>query len=292
MEDFSVGRMAELNCISKKALRLYHQKGLLKPVRVDNETGYRYYSYDQCSTIDMIQQLQSLGVSLDEIKQLLDEHNPAKLAELLNVHLAALDKEMMHLSIARQNALQLLDSYQTFQDKPMCDQIILEQIGKRSILSFDIFNANARNLNNDAEVFLEEWELNLRFTKQHMFSQDIPLSLFHRIGCRIAQKNLEQRRFAFDSSFVLIDDEALAGVYATDTIPAGKFLTLYKSHYVDSGGSNAEVRGLHELLDYADEHSFELTGDYFGEIIAETPAFLYEGREMLFKLQIPVTVAH
>ena len=27
---------------------------------------------------------------------------------------------------------------------------------------------------------------------------------------------------------------------------------------------------------------------YYGEIIAETPAFHYEGREMLYKLEVPV----
>ncbi|MEG0504947.1 MAG: MerR family transcriptional regulator, partial [Raoultibacter sp.] len=52
MVEFSIGRMAALNCVSEKALRLYQQKGLLTPVRVDETTGYRYYSYEQCSTID------------------------------------------------------------------------------------------------------------------------------------------------------------------------------------------------------------------------------------------------
>lgn len=58
MNDLATGKFAELNCITKKTLRLYHGMGLLKPHRVDEETGYRFYSYDQCSTIDMIQQLQ------------------------------------------------------------------------------------------------------------------------------------------------------------------------------------------------------------------------------------------
>ena len=34
------GKMAELNCVSKKTLRLYREMGLLKPVQVDEVTGY------------------------------------------------------------------------------------------------------------------------------------------------------------------------------------------------------------------------------------------------------------
>ena len=73
------GKMAELSCVSKKTLRLYREMGLLKPVDVfDEVTGYCFYSYDQCSTIDMIQQLQTLGISLAEIKELLEGDDSAE----------------------------------------------------------------------------------------------------------------------------------------------------------------------------------------------------------------------
>ena len=48
------------------------------------------------------------------------------------------------------------------------------------------------------------------------------------------------------------------------------------------------MSGLNLLLDYAEERGLTVAGDYYGEIIAETPAFHYEGREMLYKLEVPV----
>ena len=55
-------------------------------------------------------------------------------------------------------------------------------------------------------------------------------------------------------------------------------------------GSNAELQGHKTLLAYAEKHHFAIAGDYLGEIIADTPAFDFDGRNMLFKQQIPIAV--
>lgn len=292
MEEIPTGKMAELNCITKKTLRLYHEMGLLLPKRTDEENGYRYYTYDQCSTIDMIQQLQSLGISLTEIKELLDGADSANLVELLETHRASIDEEMLRLSIARQNATQLLKNYHRFVNKPIYDTVILEHMGERRVLSFPIFNPKALVLDDDVVPFLEEWELNLRLTKRHMLDQGIPLSLFHHVGCRIAKENLEKRNFTLDASFIAIDDALVAAEFDADIFPAGEYLTMYKQSYShgdpEGGKHNAEIDGLNTILSYAEKHGYAVAGDYYGEIIAETPAFHFEGREMLFKLEVPI----
>ena len=42
-----IGELADFSGISTKALRVYEKMELIKPVKVDEETGYRYYSPDQ-----------------------------------------------------------------------------------------------------------------------------------------------------------------------------------------------------------------------------------------------------
>lgn len=37
-----------------------------------------------------------------------------------------------------------------------------------------------------------------------------------------------------------------------------------------------------------DANGFTVAGGYFGQIVADTPAFHYQGREMLFKLTVPI----
>jgi hypothetical protein len=43
----SIGRFAKTGQLSRKALRLYDELGILVPAYVDPGSGYRYYSPDQ-----------------------------------------------------------------------------------------------------------------------------------------------------------------------------------------------------------------------------------------------------
>jgi effector-binding domain-containing protein len=60
-----------------KTIRHYDKIGLLKPARVDSFTKYRYYSANQLPRLNRILALKGLGLSLDQIKMLLDQDLPA-----------------------------------------------------------------------------------------------------------------------------------------------------------------------------------------------------------------------
>jgi DNA-binding transcriptional MerR regulator len=59
--------------ISIKTLHYYDELGLLKPARVDAETGYRYYSVSQLPRLHRIMALRDLGFPLDRIAEALEE---------------------------------------------------------------------------------------------------------------------------------------------------------------------------------------------------------------------------
>jgi len=67
-----IGDFSRLSRVTVKALRYYDEIGLLKPVEVDRFTGYRYYSADQLPRLNRIVVLKNLGLSLEEVAQLLD----------------------------------------------------------------------------------------------------------------------------------------------------------------------------------------------------------------------------
>lgn len=67
-----IGEIADFFGISRKAIRLYEKKGIIKPVKVDAANGYRYYSAEQVQQLNALLELKSLGFSLDEIKMILD----------------------------------------------------------------------------------------------------------------------------------------------------------------------------------------------------------------------------
>ena len=66
-----IGEIAAIFGVSVKALRVYEKMGILKPVKVDEKTGYRYYSPDQVKQLDAVLELRELGFSLAEIQTLL-----------------------------------------------------------------------------------------------------------------------------------------------------------------------------------------------------------------------------
>lgn len=79
-----IGEIADFFGISRKAIRLYEKKGILKPVKVDASNGYRYYSAEQVQQLNALLELKSFGFSLDEIKMILDGKTAeAQLLEML-----------------------------------------------------------------------------------------------------------------------------------------------------------------------------------------------------------------
>jgi effector-binding domain-containing protein len=69
-----IGDFSKLARVTVKALRYYDELGLMKPVKVDEFTGYRYYSASQLTQLYRIIALKDMGLSLEEISRLLQEN--------------------------------------------------------------------------------------------------------------------------------------------------------------------------------------------------------------------------
>lgn len=74
-EIISITEMAKLRNVSTETLRHYDRIDLLKPVYVNPDTGYRYYSITQYEKIGTIRELKNLGMSLGEIKDYFNNRN-------------------------------------------------------------------------------------------------------------------------------------------------------------------------------------------------------------------------
>jgi DNA-binding transcriptional MerR regulator len=68
-----IGDFSRISLVSIKTLRYYDEVGLLHPAKVDDFTGYRYYSFDQLARLHRILALKDLGFALEQIGRLLDE---------------------------------------------------------------------------------------------------------------------------------------------------------------------------------------------------------------------------
>ena len=66
---FTIGEVAKAVDITRKTILNYEAKGLVVPDKKDGSTGNRYYTIDTFTKVRTIRTLQSLGLSLDEIRE-------------------------------------------------------------------------------------------------------------------------------------------------------------------------------------------------------------------------------
>ncbi len=66
-----IGQFSKLTQTTIKTLRYYEQEGLLIPFYIDEYNGYRYYETSQLTEFSKIISLRQLGLSIDDIKNIL-----------------------------------------------------------------------------------------------------------------------------------------------------------------------------------------------------------------------------
>ncbi len=95
---FSIGKLSKVTGVSVQAIRLYQDKGLLKPVYINEESGYRYFDMEGINAVWRVKVLQSAGLSLEEIRQLPKE----SLSDVLDTFMdkkARLEREIKRLQL-------------------------------------------------------------------------------------------------------------------------------------------------------------------------------------------------
>ena len=97
---FKVGEVTKIMGVTRKALLVYEDMGLLVPAVKDKDSGYRYYSADNMTQIHSIRSLQSLGLTLKEIADYYYNTNNinAHLQRLMELR-TTLDKNIQLLQI-------------------------------------------------------------------------------------------------------------------------------------------------------------------------------------------------
>lgn len=91
-----ISEFAKLANTNRRTLIFYDESGLFHPHTV-NDAGYRLYSYDQLYQISFILGLRELGLSINEIKQYLQESDNAVLSKQLRQLDTKIGQQIHHL---------------------------------------------------------------------------------------------------------------------------------------------------------------------------------------------------
>lgn len=80
----SIGEFSRFAQVTTELLRHYDRFNLLKPGYIDHNSGYRYYHIEQLTDLNRILALKELGLSLEQIRQVVYDHiSPEEIRDLL-----------------------------------------------------------------------------------------------------------------------------------------------------------------------------------------------------------------
>src|SRR6478672_10095640 len=89
-----IGMFSRASALSIKALRAYHDAGILVPARVDPQSGYRSYTVDQLADAAIIVRLRALDVPLARVAEVLTRRDPEFTRAVLSDHRAAMESRL------------------------------------------------------------------------------------------------------------------------------------------------------------------------------------------------------
>jgi MerR family copper efflux transcriptional regulator len=120
-----IGEVANLSGMSVKTIRYYEQIGLLAPTTTRSESRYRLFNSQVLNRLAFIKRAQSLGLSLNEIRQILEVHDSGELPcgtvkQHLLLKIKTIAEQIEALETLKSELLGLLSGWQ---EQPCSDRI-------------------------------------------------------------------------------------------------------------------------------------------------------------------------
>ena len=267
-----IGEMAELSHVSTQTLRLYAKNKLLEPEYMDPETGYRYYTLEQCAKLDLIRALKSCRLSLEQIKEILSLSSEELLMQALEEQTGVLTDEIYNLSVSRNNLSRVQKNLQILNTLPPFGQVFFEYAPERKIdvqkTDFDFF-----------ELGYEGYEKMLRHMQNYLHENHLPPSYFINVGTLMEMEYFINGTYSSHSAFIFVDD-----LYPEkDSVR-----TLPQNTYMSVASDNIALESAYakHLYEEMKRKGMMPCGDYLCEVLTQFP--VHQTKQLIYKIQIPV----
>lgn len=133
---FRIGEFSKIAQVSGRLLRYYDEIGLLKPQHIDKWTGYRYYTAGQLPRLNRILALKELGLSLEQIQQLLDDDVSTADIRSLYLERKAQIEQSLREELARLQQVQLRLNQLDSQETGWMPDIVIKRVPAQPILAY------------------------------------------------------------------------------------------------------------------------------------------------------------
>ena len=265
---FTISEFAALHQINKKTLMWYEQVGLFKPAYV-KENGYRYYSYQQCTTLDTILMLRELNISIPEIKEFLKEGTLASYYQMILKKEEEIDRTIRYLKEIKKALVYQKNELDDEQVKEFGSYEIIDKPKQHLIL---LHTDRKDSLEKQTELIFQEAK---HHTKYRMYG-----ILY---GSVIPVKSLYENDFT-DYTGVFLQMPNTKGMKNRYMQKKGKYLrTFYQGDWDNLS------KQYQKMMEYAKEHQIPLEGYAFETGIND--GMCIKRDDYITKIEIPIKEA-
>lgn len=137
----TIGEIAKITNLPIRTLHYYDQIDLFKPVHVDPETNYRYYSETQIYKLDLIKSLKYIGTSLENIK-VAQSLTPEQLFEFLAEQEQIVEKKVKQMLEVQQTLLKTKKLLEEQINIPVYNKVYEMEVSSQRLLAIKTEDVN------------------------------------------------------------------------------------------------------------------------------------------------------
>lgn len=170
----SIGMFSNMTRLSLKALRLYDELGILKPLHIDSQSGYRYYGVDQLSSARMIRNLREMDMPLATIRQVLAvvKSSPADAELLVQEYVSMRERQVEQIRAQVQLFIRIIQQ----ETNPMTPEINVKKIPEQQVISL---TRHVKVPKLDETIAQSISALQTLLQKQNVTAKEAPFGIFH-----------------------------------------------------------------------------------------------------------------
>jgi effector-binding domain-containing protein len=269
---FSIGEFSKITGLTIKALRLYHEKGIIEPHLVDRQTGYRYYNHQDAEKARVVRLLKGMMLGLDEIAEILrDCRDDADTVELLERHRSRLEDRLKDLKKAKRT----IDSIVTTERRAIAmSQEKTSEIVEKNVPNIRIAGIRWKGRYGDTGRYFGRLAKYL-----YRYLAGKPFNMYYDEGYKEEDADIE-------SCFPVRDDKEIKAPedISIRTLPGGKVVSiLHKGPYDQLG------RSYEKITLYLKQKNYQVTAPP-REIYIKGPGFIFKGnpKNYLTEIQFPI----
>lgn len=268
-EIYTISEFAKMTGVSTDTLRYYDKINLFKPTNIDSKTGYRYYTLKEFEEIGEIQTLQTLGVSLKEIKHHLENKTFFSSYMLLSKQYADIDRKIAELIQLKSYLSEKLSTLEDVMNNNSDDEIVLKEIDER------IGYGTRINCKDYSEIKTESARIIEKYRKSLFVSNSYAIF--------IPKEDILKRKFNAHYYCVIFDiekDEAES--FEKLTFPEGLYATIRYN-----GTTFERSDSMIKLVDYIEQNHYKIIGDALQICVIDENITNIDA-EKINEIQIPI----